>query len=235
MSILGLCLIVLGTVFSFFGTYSSNKESQNQLTSKIQEKNQVIEDINQNNIRLIDQNSTLLSSNNDVSQTNKDLIEKNNEMLEKIAKYQTDIEARNQIISELEKEVDNVKRYSFYADYNIYGSTFNTKAKGGISFTSDLINRMDKLLFDENEITYVIPDLKNLPLVDDVIKRYPDFPFGYYVKYQLLKNTNQDGWITYAKKAKEIFLVTTSISGHNGMHDNALKNINNDLKSKNAL
>ena len=46
MSILGLCLIVLGTIFSFFGTYSSDKQSQQQLTSKIQQKDETIDSIN---------------------------------------------------------------------------------------------------------------------------------------------------------------------------------------------
>lgn len=79
MSILGLCLIVLGTVFSFFGTYYSDKQSQNELTGKIQEKNNTIDEINSNNIKLIDQNTTLLNSNGEVSTTNKNLITQNNE------------------------------------------------------------------------------------------------------------------------------------------------------------
>ena len=110
MSIIGLCLIVLGTVFSFFGTFSSNKKSQDDLTSKIQEKNIIIDEIRQSNIKLIDQNSSLLNSNNKVSTTNMDLIDHSNEMLNKISIYQQDLEERNIKIQELEKEILTVKK-----------------------------------------------------------------------------------------------------------------------------
>jgi len=228
MSIIGLCLIVLGTVFSFFGTFSSNKKSQDDLTSKIQEKNIIIDEIRQSNIKLIDQNSSLLNSNNKVSTTNMDLIDHSNEMLNKISIYQQDLEERNIKIQELEKEILNVKKYSYYADYNIYGT--NIMMGLGLSFSSDLSNRMKELLFEKDGKTYVKNLIENLPLIDEVIEKYPYFPFGYFTKFDFLKAHGNPEWKKYAQKAVEIFEVTTTIPGHNESHDEALRLLKHVLK-----
>ena len=230
MSVVGLCLIVLGTVFSFFGTYMSSKKSQNELTEKIQEKNSIIDDINNNNVKLIDQNSTLLISTEDVSKTNKDLILQNNQMLDKIANYQSDIEERNIKIKQLEKEILNVKEYSVYATYSIYGT--NIKAGSLIKISSDLFDRMKNILFEIEGKVSVNCIKENLPLVDDIIEKYPNFPFGYFAKYEILNKLGDYERLKYAIKAIEILEVTTSIDGHDSSHDvvlNILRQaINND-------
>lgn len=110
MSILGLSLIVLGTVFSFFGTYFSDKRGQEELTTKIQEKNETIENINANNVKLIEQNSDLLISNKDVTSSNEELISQSKEMLDKISRYQEEIKEKDREISELQKKVNQVER-----------------------------------------------------------------------------------------------------------------------------
>lgn len=227
MSILGLCLIVLGTVFSFFGTYFSDKQGQNELTNKIQEKNKTIDEINANNIKLIDQNSTLLNSNSDVSNTNKDLIGQNTDMLSKIGKYQADIEERNKRIQLLEGEINNVKGYYYYATLDIYGR--DVMVGYGLTFTSDLSDRMGKVVTDVNGKLYVKNDIANLPILDEVIEKYPNFPFGYFAKFNILKTIGDTNWKTYAKKAIEIFEITITIKGHHASHDEALAILKREL------
>jgi uncharacterized protein YoxC len=85
MSIVGLILLICGTILSFFGTYFSDKQSTTELSSKIQEKNNTIDEINS---------------------TNKDLISQNKDMIEKVGNYQADIEKRNEKILALEREID---------------------------------------------------------------------------------------------------------------------------------
>lgn len=227
MSIVGLCLIVLGTVFSFFGTYFSDKQGQKELTTKIQEKNKTIDDINSNNIKLIDQNSSLLNSNNDVSNTNKDLILQNNNMLSKIGAYQSDIEERNKQILLLESEINNIKEYGYYATLDIYGRSINVG--NGLTFTSDLSNRMEKVLIVVDGKVFVKNDKAILPILDEVIEKYPNFPFGYFAKFNILKAYNDPTWKTYAKKAASIFEITTTIKGHNPSQDEALSILRRDL------
>ena len=225
--ILGICLIVLGTVFSFFGTYSSNKQSQQELTGKMQEKNQTIDSINSSNIKLIDQNTSLLSSNAAVFEANKNLRSQNNDMVGKIQEYQQDIEERNKRIKSLEHQIDNVKEYGYDATLDIYGRNFIPGTEN--KFSSDLSNRMEKILTVVNGKTFVKNDNAALPQIDAVIEKYPNFPFGYWAKYNLLKTKGDSNWKKFAKKAADIFEITTSIKGHNSMHDEALKVVKTDL------
>lgn len=64
MSIVGLLLILIGTALSFFGTYFNDTKSREELTQRIEEKNQTIEEIKYSNIKLIDQNESLVNSSN---------------------------------------------------------------------------------------------------------------------------------------------------------------------------
>ncbi len=227
MSILGLCLIVLGTVFSFFGTVFSSKLSQQELTVKIQEKNNTIDNINTSNIKLIDQNSSLLSSTNDVSNTNKSLIAQNNGMLDRISKYQSDIEERNKKIDQLNSEIENIKEYSLYATLDIYGRDLTPGY--GIKYTSDLSDRMNKILFEDNGRIFVKNDKSILKDIDEVIANYPNFPFGYWAKYDFLKKLGNIKWRESAEKAVYIFEITTSIKGHQPSQDDALKFLKKEL------
>ena len=227
MSILGLCLIVLGTVFSFFGTYYNDKQGQEELTSKIQEKNKNIDEINSNNVKLIDQNSDLLNSNSDVSNTNRDLIKQNTDMLSKVGQYQSDIEERNKKIQALESEINNVKEYSYYATLDIYG--IDIIAGYGLTYTSDLSKRMGKVVEEVNGKLYVRNDKKSLPILDEVIEKYPNFPFGYFAKFNILKSFGDLAWKRYAQKAVDIFQITTTIKGHHASHDEALTLLKRDL------
>jgi hypothetical protein len=227
MSILGLCLIVLGTVFSFFGTYYSDKQGQEELTNKIQEKNQVIDNINLSNAKLIDQNSTLLNSNEDVSKSNQNLIGQNKDMLEKVGRYQADIEERNKTIELLQKEISNVKEYSNYAKMDIYGRDMIPGY--GMKVSSDLIDRMTKILVEQNGSIYVKNDKRLLPEIDNVIRLYPNFPFGHWARFNLLKMLGDNRWKDSAKRAIDIFEITTTIEGHNRVHDNALKVLKSEM------
>jgi len=252
MSILGLCLIVLGTIFSFFGTSFSDEKGQKELTDKIQEKNKVIDQINLNNIRLIDQNTSLIESNTHVSENNKELLfqntsliksnsevsgnnkgllNQNTEMLNKIAKYQNDIEERNRKIQELESQVDNVKKYNFFADMDITGRNMSTP-DGNIVITTGITILMDKIL-DKTDNNYVVKsDASTLTLINEVIKKFPDFPFGYYTKAIYLRTKKKEDWKISANKAIEILEVTTKINGHHLNQDQALKELKTYLGKK---
>lgn len=241
MSIVGLTLIILGTIFSFFGTFFSDEKSQKELTSKIQEKNEVIDDINNNNIRLIDQNTSLIESNNDVIDknknllnqnvelldanatvfiNNKELIKQNSEMLSKISNYQSEIEIRNKKIEVLEKKVSEVKRYNYVSVLDITGREV---PNGDIVFSSPLTNLMDQILEKKDNMYVIKTDLKSLAIMDQVINKFPNFPFGYYAKAKSLRLKNDNSWRDFATKGIEILEITTSISGHHQNHDEALK------------
>jgi hypothetical protein len=252
MSILGLCLIVLGTVFSFFGTYSSDKEGQAELTNKIQEKNQVIDQINLNNIKLVEQNTSLIQSNTEVSHNNKDLLNQNKsliesnvsvsnnnkellnqnaEMLKRVAKYQNEIEDRNRKIEILEKQIQDVKNFYSYADLDITGRNIQG-TPNQIIITSGISILMDKILVKTNDIYNLKNDIVTLTIINEVIAKYPNFPFGYWARAIYLRDRGDKTWKLSAEQAIKILEITTTVTGHHGNHDQALAQLKEILEKK---
>ena len=59
----------------------------------------------------------------------------------------------------------------------------------------------------------------------------PNYPFSYYALAFCKRDGSGDEWMDYAKKAIEIFQITTQIEGHNSEHDNALEYITEFLSN----
>lgn len=150
-------------------------------------------------------------------------------MLTKVAKYQAEIEDRNNRIKFLEDEVLNVKEYGYYATLDIYGR--NVTPGYGMKFSSDLSDRMDKVLMVANGKVYVKNEKANLPLFDEVIAKYPNFPFAYFAKFVILQAFKNPEWKIYAKRALAIFEITTTIKGHNESQDAALETLRRELST----
>jgi|GEM_PF-6093696 hypothetical protein len=157
----------------------------------------------------------------DTSNSNKNLLSQNKELLSKIDKYQNDLEVKNEKIIDLQNQVTNIKDYSYYALMNAYGQDITPGY--GISYSSDLSDKMKKILYEFKGATYVKNDMSILPLIDEVINEYPRFPFGYCAKFNLLSSHNDKTWKIYAVKALEIFKITTTLEGHSPAHDEAKK------------
>lgn len=56
-----------------------------------------------------------------------------------------------------------------------------------------------------------------------VMEIEPKFPFSYFALADCRKANHQGDWESYARKAVEIFQITTRIGGHRPEHDEALK------------
>lgn len=187
MSIMGLCLITIGTIFSFVGTYKSDKEGQNELTAKIQEKNAVIENINSNNIKLIEQNSSLISSNNDMTHTNKELFGQNRDMLVKVDNYQKTIEEKEKRIKELEDASTKIER-GIISTIQFNGS-YMVRQGGSISTTGGT---------EENNAYKQLTDLEKeknfgdiILLCDQLIHKSPKWYTPYICKASALLNIDR--------------------------------------------
>jgi hypothetical protein len=135
--------------------------------------------------------------------------------------------ASDRNINSLQKEVRNVKDYSYYATLDIYGRQFT--ANNGLTFSSALSEKMEKLLVVKDGKVFIRVEPGLIPSIDSVINDYPYFPFGYWVKYNYLKDHGDPSWREFAKKTIEIFANTTSIKGHNPSHDEALNMARRDL------
>jgi hypothetical protein len=64
-----------------------------------------------------------------------------------------------------------------------------------------------------------------------VVEKFPTFPFSYYsLAVCLRKYGDDDSWRYYARKAIEILENTTMLVGHERGHDEALKELQDDIK-----
>ena len=236
MSIVGLILFLIASVFTFLGSTKSDEETKTHLTQSIKEKNNTIDSIAGENAILIHQNSLLLDNTNKINVTNEktalsnlQLIEQNKGMIERIGNYQDDIERKNEIIEKLQKEVSNIKEYSTEAMLNMFGERFilTSPLLNGepmINLSSDLIGLMKQLITRDKNFTR-IKSTASTTIAQKVIDRYPYFPFGYYVMAAILYQKKDPIYKILAQKARDILVITTSIEGHNSDHDDVLKAI----------
>lgn len=204
MSILGLCMIIVGTILSFFGTYRNDKESQEELTNKIQEKNETIDSINSNNMKLIEQNTNLLKSSEVVSLTNNELISQNKEMIFRIEKYQKDLLQRDNRIRELEEQSKKSERG--LVSITQFDGSYLVRNGGSVSVTGGTIE--NKIY---NELVKLEKEKKTIEIInlcDNAIKNHPKWFTPYIFKAIGYINLNDK------KKALELLdFVSNNISG----------------------
>ena len=223
----GMGLVASAALGFFIGIYVSEKKAQVELNAAIQEKNNTIDQINDSNRKLIDQNALLIDSKDETMRINLDLISQNQHLISSNEKSRVDIGKRDKQIKELELTLKSYKDYVHYARYNILGEY--VQDNGQASDTSELSLLMKQLVSDQGHKYRVIEDLGNIAIVNRVIAEYPDFPFGYYVKYFLLGISRDPEWIKYARKAIEIFEITTAVDGHDPTHESCLNEIRGNL------
>lgn len=75
-------------------------------------------------------------------------------------------------------------------------------------------------------------DAESMKRFEEAIRRFPDFPFPYYILTLYKYDHQESSWKQYAQKALEILNQTTLIQGHHPDHDEAKKTLQ-DLLAKN--
>ena len=95
-------------------------------------------------------------------------------------------------------------------------------AGDGITIKTDLSVRMEKVLIKKGNQAFVKVDKANIPILEEIIKKYPNFPFGYYAMAVLRQSLGYKDWRNFSNKGIEILTITTSISGHAVTHDKVL-------------
>ncbi len=132
----------------------------------------------------------------------------------------------------LTNQLQDMKEYTYYSTLDKDG----LRGNGGISILEDRgINDIMSRISPSDMSGHVnIIDTRNaLARIDTVIQKYPKYPFGYYIKFLILKYVKKDNdWKTYALKALSIFKITTSIVGHNPCQDSAVNGIKRELHIK---
>lgn len=219
-TIIGFILFIIASLLTFYGARKDSDSDNEKLKIEINKKNETLDS-------LFKTNTIILNINQELKTT--------------VERYYSEIELKNKKIENLKIEVQKVRDYSYFATFDFKGNNIlvsNQHEKAYLTITTELYLLMHQILIFEDEKSAfsnfkIKQDNKTLVLINTVINRYPNYPFGYYVKYLWLKSNNQKSWIDFAKQAKSIFEVTTKISGHSIDHDDALKIIRIDLSKIN--
>jgi hypothetical protein len=170
----------------------------------------------------------LKKSPDQIQAANSALQQSSDGLVSQITIYQKDLELKEQQIKNLEKEVERVRLYTIYANFTIYGRKIDVGGSltGRNTPLSDLMAQL--LVTGPDQLTYPVNDLSKMPIAERVIKEYPEWPYGYYVKMFILK-TNQQSWKAMGKQAEEKIRMLTFITGHEIVHDKTLEIVKRHL------
>jgi len=144
-----------------------------------------------------------------------------NVQLDKINKR---LDEKDEEIKKLNDDISGVKNYSHVAMLDLYG----VEQEYGYPLTgwkTELYNLMESVLEKKKEGTSFKSNDTSLTILNKVIVKYPNFPFGYFGIALILLQQGKSGWQQYANKAVEILKITTSIEGHKGIHDQVLQQL----------
>jgi tetratricopeptide (TPR) repeat protein len=125
-------------------------------------------------------------------------------------------------ITELYRNVSDIKEYTNIAKFNILGLEHDPG--GDLIETSPISKLMYNVVEYKDNLYHIKFTDSALGYASQVIVNFPNFPFGYYTKgiIKLSRNPLDADGLSCLNKALEIFKITTTISGHNPQHDQAL-------------
>jgi len=147
-----------------------------------------------------------------------------NTLSNSILELQKENSAKDFKIERLSNDVSDIKVYANMARLDVFGLEFHFGygLKGG---DTELSLLMKNVLEEANNTVNIKLTDSTLINLDRVIEKFPSFPFGYSFKAKYLFTKNDRSGIIYLIKAILILEITTSIVGHNGQHDQELKNL----------
>ena len=123
--------------------------------------------------------------------------------------------------SELEGDLDGLRRYRNVAGLNLLGLT--GKYGAGLKESTPLSRALEGAYAetgDGPEKTYTpVCDVEGVARLEQVISRFPNFPFARWAVAVCLRQARDALWRTHAERAMAILVHTTRIAGHHSDHD----------------
>lgn len=162
----------------------------------------------------------LLGQNADLANSLSILRGQNVDLTESVKSLRGQVVTKDGAIQQLQDEISSIRKYSHVA-----GLTFNGMAYvgGDVTMPTDISPSVEGTWRDVggNQFRPVCePDA--LEKDRRAIQKFPEFPFTYYALAYCLQKQGRREWREYADQAATILQRTTSISGHQGSHDQSL-------------
>ena len=146
---------------------------------------------------------------------------------EALREVSAEIQALRGRTSELEHELDGVKRYGSIAKLNALG----VSGKAGVGLTEknsvlpSLGNAYNHEQRDGRKEFSLRCDGDAIAIFRKAADVKPDFPFSYWAMAICAAKAGEVGWQAYAERAVTILEHTTEIAGHHENHDAALEQL----------
>ena len=151
---------------------------------------------------------------------------------EALKQVSAEIQALRGRTSELERELEGVKRYGSVALLNMVGTS--GKAGAGIAEANSVLpefeNAFDHDQRDGRTHASLRCDEAALEIFHRATEANPDFPFSYFALAVCMVKRGEEGWQVHTQKALEIFEHTTEIAGHHENHGWALNGLRQMLR-----
>lgn len=153
---------------------------------------------------------------------------------EALGNIAAEVRALRQRTSELDRELDGVKRYGNVAELNAFG--LKGLAGSGLRETSRLSPILNEAYISRQvggqEKFFPRCDSKGIAAFRRTAEIDPDFPFSYWALSVCAKKAGDKEWQTLAKRAITILHHTTQIAGHHQHHDEALHELKRSLEEQ---
>ena len=145
--------------------------------------------------------------------------------------WYTDVSERElrERASQLEYKLEGFRQYGNIAKYNAFGLTGLAAPGSGLKENSPIADALEGAYIEIEGKgglrSYPRCDAQGINMFANVVRDFPDFPFGYWALAVCFSEESNPQWRTHAERAKEIFEHTTKIAGHKPQHDEALQEI----------
>ncbi|MSP40264.1 MAG: hypothetical protein EXR70_17380 [Deltaproteobacteria bacterium] len=127
------------------------------------------------------------------------------------------------------QELDVIRQYTEISKLNFIGTTGT--AGHGLKEETGISRVLEGAYTTDNVRSQYSCDSVALAKFQEVIAKFPTFPFSYYALAFCLRQRDDKFWQGYAMKAIEILDKTTRIDGHHRNHEQALREIRAALHS----
>jgi len=127
------------------------------------------------------------------------------------------------------KELNTIRRYTQVSKLNIIGTTGTVRPP--LTEETDISRLLEGTFTISNNQASYSCNAATIAKFQEVITRFPDFPFSYYALASCLRLRSDASWKGLARKALGILKNTTTIDGHHPSHDQVLRELEQTLGS----
>ena len=132
-------------------------------------------------------------------------------------------------VEDQRKELTTIRRYTQVSKLNSIGTTGTVRPP--LTEETGISRLLEGAFTIADDRANYSCDSTAIAKFQEVIAKFPDFPFSYATLASCLRSRGDGSWKDYARRAIEILKNTTRIDGHHRSHDQVLRELQQALGS----